>query len=69
MAFKVVAESSSNLLSLKDTDFVSVPLTIVAGNAEFVDNRDLCAYYAEMGGVLVGLRDNLFTQKCISRTG
>ena len=54
MAFKVVAESSSNLLSLKDTDFVSVPLTIVAGNAEFVDNWDLCAYYAEMGGALVG---------------
>lgn len=41
MAFKVVADSSSNLFSLKDTDFTSVPLTIVAGNQEFVDNRDL----------------------------
>ena len=41
MAFKIVADSSSDLLAFSPVDFASVPLTIMAGERTFVDNASL----------------------------
>lgn len=41
MAFKIVADSSSDLLQLPHVDFASVPLTIMAGDRTFVDDASL----------------------------
>lgn len=39
MKHKIVLDSSSNLLDFADIDFASVPLKIIAGGKEFIDNR------------------------------
>ena len=41
MAFKIVADSSADLLSFPGVDFASVPLTIMAGERTFVDDATL----------------------------
>lgn len=41
MAFKIVADSSSDLLVFDGADFASVPLTIMAGERTFVDDATL----------------------------
>ena len=41
MAFKIVADSSSDLLSFSAVDYASVPLTIMAGDRTFVDDATL----------------------------
>ncbi len=41
MSFKIVADSSSDLLVFDGTDFASVPLTIMAGDRTFVDDASL----------------------------
>lgn len=41
MKYKIVADSSSNLFSLSDVDFASVPLKIITEEAEYVDDTDL----------------------------
>jgi len=38
---KIVADSSSDILNLKDIDFASAPLKIIAGSKEFVDDKTL----------------------------
>ncbi len=39
--YKIVADSSADLLTLSDVPFATVPLKIVAGEAEFVDDAKL----------------------------
>lgn len=41
MAFKIVADSSSDLLDFSGIDFANVPLTITAGERTFVDDASL----------------------------
>lgn len=41
MSFKIVADSSADLLSLNGVDFASVPLTIMAGDHTYVDDATL----------------------------
>lgn len=41
MAFKIVADSSSDLLDFPGVDFANVPLTIMAGERTFVDDASL----------------------------
>ena len=41
MKFKIVSDSSSDLLSIADIPFESVPLTIKTAENEYVDNADL----------------------------
>ena len=41
MRYKIVADSSSNLFSLSDVDFSSVPLKIITEDAEYVDDGTL----------------------------
>ena len=41
MTFKIVADSSADLHCLSDVDFESVPLKIITGEKEYVDNSDL----------------------------
>lgn len=41
MKFKIVSDSSADVLSLSSVDFESVPLTIRAGEAEYVDDASL----------------------------
>ena len=41
MKIKIVTDSASNMLSLDGVDFQSVPLTISAGDKEYVDTADL----------------------------
>lgn len=41
MSFKIVSDSASNLLTLSDVDFASVPLKIVTSQAEYVDDTGL----------------------------
>ena len=38
---KIVADSSANLLELKDIDFASAPLKIITDDKEFIDNESL----------------------------
>lgn len=41
MSFKIVSDSSSNLLELPVLDYCTVPLKIILGEKEYVDNKDL----------------------------
>lgn len=41
MAYKIVADSSANLLALDGVDYASVPLKIVTDNGEYVDDGAL----------------------------
>lgn len=41
MNYKIVADSSADLLSLSDVPFASVPLTIVTTEKQYTDNQDL----------------------------
>lgn len=41
MKFKIVSDSSSNLMQLQDFPFSSVPLKIVVGDSEYVDDAQL----------------------------
>ena len=41
MNFKIVSDSSSNLLQFSGADYATVPLKIVAGEQEYVDNAQL----------------------------
>lgn len=41
MNFKIVADSSADLLTLTDVPFAPVPLTIVTSEKQYVDNADL----------------------------
>lgn len=41
MSFKIVADSSADMLSLEGVDFASVPLTIMAGDRAYVDDAAL----------------------------
>jgi len=41
MNIKLVADSSSNVIGLRDIDFASVPLKIVVGEHEFTDNAQV----------------------------
>ena len=55
MSNKIVMDSSGDLLYMTDVDFSSVPLKIVAGNREFVDNdptavMDMVQYLKEYKG-------------------
>lgn len=43
MGFKIVADSSSDLLDFPGVDFANVPLTIMAGERTFVDDASLDA--------------------------
>lgn len=38
---KIVADSSANLLTLKNAPFASAPLKIITNEKEFIDNKDL----------------------------
>ena len=38
---KLLADSSCDLLSLEGIDYASVPLTISAGNIDYIDNETL----------------------------
>lgn len=39
--FKIVADSSADIISLRDVDFVSAPLKIITSETEYVDDRNL----------------------------
>ena len=41
MKYKIVADSSSNLTSLKQVPFSSVPLHIIVGDRNFVDDENV----------------------------
>ena len=41
LKYKIVTDSSSDLLTLPDIPFATVPLKIIAGEKEFVDDNDL----------------------------
>ena len=41
MNFKIVSDSSSNIMELKDFPFQSVPLKIVVGESEYIDDETL----------------------------
>ena len=41
MNYRIVSDSSSNLFTLPGVDYTTVPLKIVAGEKEWVDNADL----------------------------
>lgn len=41
MKYKIVADSSSNILELSEVEYSSVPLKIIAGEKEYVDDKDL----------------------------
>ena len=50
MNFKIVADSSADMLSLSQVDFTSVPLKITVGDDTYVDDENLNV--AEMVDVL-----------------
>lgn len=55
MSFKIVADSSSDLLAFSGVDYASVPLTIMAGDRTFVDDaaldpREMLDYLATYKG-------------------
>lgn len=52
MKIRIVADSSANMDYLENADFVSVPLTIQAGEQSYVDNADL-----DVQGMLADLRE------------
>lgn len=44
MKIKIVSDSSSNVLTMKGMDYTSVPLKILAGEKEYVDDENLDVY-------------------------
>ena len=41
MKFMIVADSSANIFQVEGLNYTTVPMKIVAGDKEFVDNADL----------------------------
>ena len=41
MVFRIVCDSSVNMLQLEGADFRSIPMKILCGMREYVDNADL----------------------------
>ncbi|MGN0165559.1 MAG: DegV family protein [Lachnospiraceae bacterium] len=41
MNYKIVADSSSNIFTMENVDYVSVPLKIITDEAEYTDNKEL----------------------------
>ena len=41
MKYKIIADSGSNVTTLADIDFTSVPITIMAGGKEYIDDAAL----------------------------
>ena len=41
MSYRIVSDSSSNILKLDNADYKSVPLTVVLGEKQFVDDENL----------------------------
>lgn len=50
MSFKIISDSSANVLELSAENYCSVPLKIILGDKEFVDDRelDVAAFVDEM---------------------
>lgn len=48
MKVKIVSDSSSNVLSMKEIDYTSVPLKILTGDKEYVDDENLDVYQMVM---------------------
>lgn len=50
MSFKIISDSSSNILELSMSGFCSVPLKIILGDKEYVDNKllDVSSFVEEM---------------------
>ncbi len=44
MKYKIVADSSSNVYNVEDIDFCSVPLKVLVGENEYVDNKETDAF-------------------------
>ena len=44
MKIKVIADSSSNIFEMKEIDYSTVPMKILAGEKEYVDTEDLDVY-------------------------
>ena len=62
---KIVADTSCDLFELKPTEFACASMKIITAEREFIDDEtldvegmvdfmDLCSFYAEKGGVLIG---------------
>ena len=41
MKYKIVSDSSSDILALPQVPFASVPLHIIIGSHEFIDDKDV----------------------------
>ena len=41
MSFKIVSDSSSNVFHLKDANYTTVPMKVIAGEHEFIDTPEL----------------------------
>ncbi|MBE5801060.1 MAG: DegV family EDD domain-containing protein [Clostridiales bacterium] len=52
MKIKLVADSSANLLALDGASFASVPMKVIAGESEYVDDPSL-----DLPGMLKGLKE------------
>ncbi|MCD7749036.1 MAG: DegV family protein, partial [Oscillospiraceae bacterium] len=52
MKRRIVSDSSANMLTLEGMDFASVPLKIIAGEREYVDDESL-----DLSGMLDYLQD------------
>ena len=52
MSFRIVADSSCNVLALEDPNYTTVPLKIVAGK-EYVDNAGL-----DVAGMIADLQEH-----------
>ena len=66
MTFRIVADSSADLITTEDKRIVSVPLKILTDNKEYVDNEnldvkgmtdDLAAYHGKSGSACPGVGD------------
>ena len=53
MNYKIVSDSSSNIFRLPGVDYTTVPLKIVAGENEWVDNADL-----DLAAMVEGLKNH-----------
>ena len=66
MKFRIVADSSADLLTAEDRSVVSVPMKIMTDNKEYVDDEnldikgmtdDLAAYHGKSGSACPGVGD------------
>ena len=66
MKFRIVVDSSADLITTEDKSLVSVPLTIITDNKEYVDDEtldvkamtdDLAAYHGKSGSACPGVGD------------